>query len=62
MAELIKKRDFIKEEGLIKEVDEMSVYYDAIERVIFKTSYLADLTQDVIFEAYKEVVQADHKR
>ena len=39
-----------------------SVYYDAIERVIFKTSYLADLTEDIIFEAYKEVVQADHKR
>ena len=49
MVELKNKQENIIKEGLIKEVDEMSVYYDAIERVIFNTSYLADLTEDVIF-------------
>jgi len=62
MVELINKRDNIRNNGLIQEVEGMSAHYDAIERVLFNTSYLANLNEDTIFETYKEVIQADHNR
>ena len=40
----------------------MSIHYDTIEKVISNTNYIANLSEDIIFDAYKEIINSDHAR
>ena len=54
--------DKINNEGHIIQVDEANSLYDHFEKVLSNTSYLRDITEDVIYDAYKSAVRRNHAR
>ena len=52
----------ILEEGLIKEVLEVEPLFDSNNEVLKDVTYLTQLTEDTIYENYREAIAYDHTR
>ena len=62
MAELITKVEKIKEDGLIEEVDKMTIEQESFEKALKDSLYLKEITEDLIFEVYQPAIEAVHNR
>jgi hypothetical protein len=40
----------------------MSIKYEALEKVLLDSQYLAEITEDIIFEAYRQAIGDIHKK
>jgi len=52
----------ILEESLIKEVLEVEPLFDSNSMVLMDVTYLTELTEDTIYENYREAIAYDHTR
>jgi len=52
----------ILEESLIKEVLEVEPLFDTNSMVLKDVTYLTELTEDTIYENYREAIAYDHTR
>ena len=52
----------IYKDGLIDLIDGMNSKYGDFEKVLINSEYLADITEDFIYQAYRTGIQANHSR
>ena len=62
MIEAFKRVEKIKEDGLIDDVEKMTIAYDAFDKTLKDSGYLAKITEDTIYDAYKDSIMASHTK
>ena len=52
----------IYKEGLILEVDQVHSKYQRLSRLLQRTQYLSDISEDLIYQAYSDVINMEQSR
>jgi len=52
----------ISKDGLIDLIDAINIQYENFEKVLVKSEYLADITEDIIYQAYRVSIQSNHSK
>jgi hypothetical protein len=62
LGELMMQVESISKDGSIDLIDGINTQYDDFEKVLKNSEYLADITEDLIYQAYRSAIQFDHSR
>jgi 5'-deoxynucleotidase YfbR-like HD superfamily hydrolase len=62
LNEHIKNVESINNEGDIAKVEAANAKYDEYERLLDSCSYLKNINEDIIYNAYTNAIQANHSR
>jgi hypothetical protein len=52
----------ISKDGLIDLIDAINIQYENFEKVLVKSEYLADISEDIIYQAYRASIQSNHSK
>ena len=62
LSQHLENVDKINNDGEIEKVEEVNNQYDKFEKILINTSYLQNISEDVIYKAYGNAIRRNHSR
>ena len=62
LASFIERATKLIDDGLIEELDETKSKFSEFKEVLLNSEYLADITEEVIYDALSETIREYHSR
>jgi hypothetical protein len=60
LCKIMTQVESISKDGLIDLIDRINSQYDGFEKILVKSEYLEDISEDLIYQAYKSAIQVNH--